>query len=159
MKKLTTTAWVVALLVLPLDPALAQQSASGSSSGAPVFSIQNFQGDARSGDLYDYMHQQPHPQWDQYRRRLQDAAGKVVNTQPLRQTPSPENVAGTSSQSITNTNAVVQSASSALPVVSATNSTGQAQPLGPMPTQPNVTTNVQGTVLTPNVSVPGLVDQ
>jgi hypothetical protein len=175
MKNLTMSAWVVALFVLPSIPAFAQQASSGatnSSAGAPIFSIQNFQGDARSADLYYYMHQQQYPQWDEYRRRLQEAAQKIVNQQPSQQSPSPETLAGSGTQSMANINAIAASTNAAMQAGNTVGNTGttdsgsQAQQYGSpynsssntQQLQPTVSTSVQGTVLTPDVSVPGLVD-
>lgn len=88
--------WLVIGSALPAQPQVqaGPEPLSGNSSGyagqAPLFQIPNFIGDRRVDDLYYYLHPVEREQWDVYIRRLQAAAGRIVNMQPLRQSPTPD---------------------------------------------------------------------
>jgi hypothetical protein len=151
MKSPAQVLCVVATLLLPTLPAFAQ-SANDSSAG-PIFSIPNFTGDARSDDLYVYMHEQPHEAWNTYQERLRAAARAVQNQQPLQLSPTPES-AGSGTAAMLNTintatGAARQDAHVQQQQQAAVASQAQAQ-------QPQVTTSVSGAVL--SGPVPGLVD-
>ncbi len=78
------------LLVACNAPAQAQQydnyagqpvstaSNTGSVQGGipPLFVLPNWQGDAREGDLYEFVHQQTWPQWNTYQQQVQQIAAQ-----------------------------------------------------------------------------------
>lgn len=140
---------VVATCLLSSLPAFAQSASASSSAGAPLFTIQNFQGDARCGDLYSYMHPTTPEPWDAYRRRLQQAAQAVENLEPTQLSPSPENAGNSAATVLSTINAAAGSASSALQ--------SQNQYSTEASAQPQVTTDVTGQVLGTG-AVPGLVE-
>jgi hypothetical protein len=142
---------VVATILLSSQIAYAQ---SADSSGAPLFTIPNFQGDARSGDLYVYMHPTQHEQWDTYQQRLRNAAARAASLQPVRLSPSPEDGGSGAATFISTINAAAgaagQNSQQQNSAMSASQGEFSAQ-------QPQVTTNVSGAVLGAG-AVPGLVE-
>ncbi len=68
---------------------------SSGAGGAPTFTLPNFIGDARAGDLYEYMHPTQKPSWDTYRKYLEGINAPTVSLQPLRKSPDPSTATNT----------------------------------------------------------------
>lgn len=55
----------------------------------PIFSIPNFEGDARGGDEYKYLHGTLTDPWNAYRLQVQQIAQQSFLQQPTQQDPTP----------------------------------------------------------------------
>ena len=147
---------------------------SSGAGGAPTFTLPNFIGDARAGDLYEYMHPTQKPSWDTYRKYLEGINAPTVSQQPLRKSPDPSTATNTGTIGTT----MQAAAGSAVSSLSGNNggsggSTAPAQssqPLVETTTPPEATasnfdlpgagasTNVSGMVVGPGSDlVPGLL--
>lgn len=83
LRSLTTS--VCLLLAFSVAPDAAGQtnlsSQSGSTAGAaPIFSSGNFEGDARSGNLYSYSHPVSWQPWNTYRQMLQQISSQDMSS-------------------------------------------------------------------------------